>query len=251
MLFLISCFLVYYFLLNGKTTEAPQLDDTFETINHAELPLINIATINKDIPDENIRIIKEIPNVKILSNQLSSTKANDYINRFIEDEENEFLKAVSEIKPNASGTQNIINSLSLNSEVVLNTPNVFAIKFKINELFTNSLKPIVKVKYILFDITRGKTLLFPEIIKSEVIYEVIKNNSNVDPGQILSVLKTNNSFFIDKNALYISIDSASTKDDISEIKIPFELISPYLREEILSEIISDKEYIRMSEPENN
>lgn len=247
----VSC--AYYFFVREKDDIDYTSEENISSINAVELPLISVKNQSIDNTEINTKIVKNIPEVKILSNQASSEKANNYISRFIDDEETNFQKDVGEDLLKSNQGQNITNSFSLNSKVISATPRLFNIRFDENTVLVHGGKPSNKIRYILFDIENGKTLLFSDIITDESIFQKISeyaSSTQKDVEIINKSIKENHTFSLEKDGLKIVFDIIDDNSINSEIvSIPLNIISEYIKQDILNEITSEKEFIRMSEPE--
>lgn len=251
----ISSFAFYNYYWKPKYSLEPLEDKYTAPASAFELPLINIKNENKDITDKNTRINKDVPVVKILSNQTSAEVASSYIGRFIEDEESKFMKKVDNDLLKSSQPQSIINSFSITTRIITNTPKFFTLRFDETSLTQHSAKPENLIRYMMFNVEDGQSILYETIFKDKegaekAITEFLTHRGfNVDDS--FRSLHTNHKYVLTKEGLSTIIDASNGSDGLEskEIIIPFEIIQDYITDNIKNEVVSDKEYIRMSEPE--
>lgn len=247
------CFYQYYW--KPKYDIEPLEDKYTAPASAYELPLINIKNESKEIIEKDIKINKDIPEIKILSNKTSAEISSSYIARFVEDEENKFMKKVDDDMLKSTQPQNIINSFSLSTKIITNTPKLFTLRFDESTLTKRSSKPENLIRYMMFNVETGQALTYDNLFKdkegaNKAINEFLTHRGFSIEESIRS-LKTNHKYVLSQDGLSIIADTQNDENilESKEIIIPFENISEYVDDNIKNEITSNKEYIRMSEPE--
>lgn len=241
-----------------KENKQAELSTSKDTSNY-QLPLIKIATNNEDDSTKKVRLIIGKPIVSILDNNEAASRANSYIERFVLDQKELFYKKVEVDNNSTSSIQNILNTFSLTPKILNVTPKIFIIRFDQSSLFAHKSKSDNLVHYIMFDLDNGKPITFDNLFSNvESINELKKyiqsNNLNelLENDEITSAVKINNHILVDFDGLTIVLDkeefdfgsAASIEKTIPLLAIE-NIIDPDLKEMLLTE----KEYIRMSEPE--
>lgn len=248
----------YYFYRKQKDAEQEMIASTYKS-NH-ELPLITISTKNEDDASTKTRLIIGTPVVDILDNKDASERANSYIIRFISDQKEYFLKKATEDRSSTSTEQNAFSALSINPEIILVTPKVFGLKFNQSALYIHHPRADQIIRYILFDLENGKPITFDEIFpKQEVIktieeYNIAKNGSVASStySNFSGILTMNNQIMLSQKGFEFIVDSTDLVDKSISSKVeivPLAIVDSYIDPNIKELLLSEEEYIRMSEPE--